>query len=161
MKPEAMQQLCRCISGRTTTQQAVLWQLVASTNGAGQVSQVGQEKISANVGVSVRTVQRALLELEKKGILSPAGFSSFGVKRWRILTHAGDALAVTDDQARSYDAAKTRRARRGSRHSYDVLPRDQETVEVEGVGALKDPPGTVYVKPDGQIMEELRKKLAG
>ena len=100
MNIQAFSLLAGELDGLLPSHQAVLWQLAAHTQGKGYVASIGQEAIARKTGMGVRSVNRAISELRKAGIIEPAGWSyEYKVRKWRICLHATDGVSGDNPHA--------------------------------------------------------------
>lgn len=110
--------LSKTVVGLQPSTQSVLWQLVASTQGAGYVTSIGQESIARYTGFSIRTVARAFDELRDNRIIEHEGWSkAHGVNTWRIDIHATDGRSIKELRATDGVSIKALHATRDHRHA--------------------------------------------
>tara|TARA_R110002020_G_scaffold282927_1_gene498674 strand:- start:1319 stop:1870 length:552 start_codon:yes stop_codon:yes gene_type:complete len=118
MDIKAICTLSKTVVGLQPSTQAVLWQLVASTQDVGYVTSIGQESIAKYTGFSIRTVARAFDELRDNSIIAHNGWSkSHGVNTWRIDIHATDGRSIADLRAADGVSIQALHAIRDHRHA--------------------------------------------
>lgn len=118
MDIKAICTLSKTVVGLQPSTQAVLWQLVASTQDVGYVTSIGQESIAKYTGFSIRTVARAFDELRDNNVIAHNGWSkSHGVNTWRIDIHATDGRSIKDLRAADGVSIKALHAIRDHRHA--------------------------------------------